>query len=291
MILLPMAEGTHYAKLDEALRVLQDDASEFKRVSLVAQEVYEQRLSQMESTMKNVEALLQRLEVSQSSSHSSESLGSTGLTTSESFHAQYEDRNSYIVSVAYSWYKWMHQNNLLKSWQGFVNELLLRFGTSLFDDPTAALKDIKQQHGSVPVIKHGLRNCLLWIGWIIWIRIVIMMSYLSPIRMGLSVRKPLAMRRLWVCLSDKYSRALNLVVPSHIGVGGNLDSRVGNRQCNPEMWRLPRWLLCILAFGVEARDSAGSSPKHIVVYPRMCFLDLLGWFLEFFDVVARPPYV
>ncbi|KAF7831703.1 uncharacterized protein G2W53_014036 [Senna tora] len=74
-----MAEGTRFAKIDDAIRALKEDASEFKRTSLATQAVADQRLSHMEATMKNVEAILQHLEVSHSSlGNVNNSGGSTG---------------------------------------------------------------------------------------------------------------------------------------------------------------------------------------------------------------------
>ncbi|KAF7823761.1 uncharacterized protein G2W53_021905 [Senna tora] len=227
-----MAEGTHYAKLDEALRVLQDDALEFKRVSLAAQAVSEQRLSHMESTMKNVEALL-HMEIK--------------IPTF--------DASLHMVSVAYSWYKWMRQNNLLKSWQGFVDELL-----ALGYDWVSHYNSLVLRYGS-----ESLQSieCIMWC----------LQDRVDNLDKDYDYEEvPEPHKNGVECAqAPGYAAAL--------GVGGNLDCRVGNRQCNTEMLRLPGRLLCIMAFGVEARDSAGSSPKHIVVYPRMCFLDLLRWHL------------
>ncbi|KAF7831702.1 putative nucleotidyltransferase, Ribonuclease H [Senna tora] len=58
-----------------------------------------------------------------------------------------------MTSAAYSWYKWMSQNGRLKSWKDFLDALLLWFGTSLYDDPKAALKDVK--------LEDNLRNELV----------------------------------------------------------------------------------------------------------------------------------
>ncbi|KAF7843766.1 Ty3/gypsy retrotransposon protein [Senna tora] len=99
-------------------------ASEFKRASMAAQAVSEQRLSHMESTMKNVEALLQRLEVSRSSPQSGDSSNSTGSHP---------------------------QNPLMRSMKRITIASLHMVSAAyncLFDYPKAALKDIKQ-NGSV----------------------------------------------------------------------------------------------------------------------------------------------
>ncbi|KAF7815121.1 uncharacterized protein G2W53_029090 [Senna tora] len=77
------ANGTRFAKIDEAMRLLREEASEFKHSSLAVQAVTDQRLSHMESTMKNVEAILQRLEIS----HSSGSSGSSGSAGAGSQHS------------------------------------------------------------------------------------------------------------------------------------------------------------------------------------------------------------
>ncbi|KAF7815120.1 Transposon Ty3-G Gag-Pol polyprotein [Senna tora] len=54
-----------------------------------------------------------------------------------------------MKSAAYSWYKWMSKNGKLKSWQGFIDWVLLWFGSSLYDDPKAQLKDVKQAGGTI----------------------------------------------------------------------------------------------------------------------------------------------
>lgn len=50
----------------------------------------------------------------------------------------------HMEGSAYTWYKWVMKNTLVQTWSEFINALMLRFGTSLYDDPKAALKDLKQ---------------------------------------------------------------------------------------------------------------------------------------------------
>lgn len=50
----------------------------------------------------------------------------------------------HMEGTAYSWYKWVTRNELVQSWTEFLTALQLRFGTSLYDDPKAALKELKQ---------------------------------------------------------------------------------------------------------------------------------------------------
>lgn len=49
----------------------------------------------------------------------------------------------HMEGPAYAWYKWMMKNSLVQTWPDFLNALLLRFGTSLYDDAKAALKELK----------------------------------------------------------------------------------------------------------------------------------------------------
>ncbi|KAF7835948.1 putative polyprotein [Senna tora] len=185
---ISMAEGTRFSKMDEALRALREDAAEFKRTSLAVQATTDQRLILMESTMKNMEAILSILEVAESSSSNVSGGSSAGNRIAQVdgheqplmrgmkveiphfdgfgaedlifkiqeffriYNTPMEQRISiaslHMKSVAYNWYKWMNQNGKLKSWSGFLDALGVRFGTSLFDDPKAALKDVRQ-NGSV----------------------------------------------------------------------------------------------------------------------------------------------
>lgn len=50
----------------------------------------------------------------------------------------------HMEGAAYSWYKWVTKNELVQNWNEFLTALQLRFGTSLYDDPKAALKELKQ---------------------------------------------------------------------------------------------------------------------------------------------------
>ncbi|KAL0448867.1 UNVERIFIED_CONTAM: hypothetical protein Slati_1443100 [Sesamum latifolium] len=49
---------------------------------------------------------------------------------------------------AFSWFKWMHTNRQLSSWESFVRALELRFGPSTYDNHQAALFKLRQR-GSV----------------------------------------------------------------------------------------------------------------------------------------------
>lgn len=50
----------------------------------------------------------------------------------------------HMEGPAYSWYKWVVKNQLVQTWNEFLTALQLMFGTSLYDDPKAALKELKQ---------------------------------------------------------------------------------------------------------------------------------------------------
>ncbi|KAF7811847.1 Transposon Ty3-G Gag-Pol polyprotein [Senna tora] len=49
-----------------------------------------------------------------------------------------------MEGAAYVWYKWLIRNSMVQGWDEFLKALLLRFGKTLFDDPKAALKELKQ---------------------------------------------------------------------------------------------------------------------------------------------------
>lgn len=50
----------------------------------------------------------------------------------------------HMEGLVYTWYIWVIKNALVQTWAEFLNAWLLRFGTSLYDDPKAALKELKQ---------------------------------------------------------------------------------------------------------------------------------------------------
>lgn len=45
---------------------------------------------------------------------------------------------------AAEWYRWLRENNIEYTWDGFLKALVRRFGRSLYDCPKGALKDVKQ---------------------------------------------------------------------------------------------------------------------------------------------------
>lgn len=45
---------------------------------------------------------------------------------------------------ALSWYQWMHNNNLLSSWEEFLHALELRFGSSTYENHQQALFKLQQ---------------------------------------------------------------------------------------------------------------------------------------------------
>lgn len=49
-----------------------------------------------------------------------------------------------MEGATYSWYKWVVKNGLVHTWNKFLVALQLRFGTSLYDDPKTAVKELKQ---------------------------------------------------------------------------------------------------------------------------------------------------
>lgn len=49
-----------------------------------------------------------------------------------------------MSGAAYAWYKWLMKGDLVYTWEAFLNALLFQFGTTLYEDPRAALKELKQ---------------------------------------------------------------------------------------------------------------------------------------------------
>lgn len=50
----------------------------------------------------------------------------------------------YMIGDALGWYQWLHNNNLLSSWEDFVRALELRFGPSSFENHQQALFKLQQ---------------------------------------------------------------------------------------------------------------------------------------------------
>lgn len=50
----------------------------------------------------------------------------------------------HMEGATYAWYKWVMKNSSVQTWPEFLNALLLHFGASLYDDPKAALKELRQ---------------------------------------------------------------------------------------------------------------------------------------------------
>lgn len=50
----------------------------------------------------------------------------------------------HMSGAAYSWYKWVVKNNLVQTWEEFLKALLVRFGSSLYEDLKAALNELRQ---------------------------------------------------------------------------------------------------------------------------------------------------
>jgi hypothetical protein len=51
----------------------------------------------------------------------------------------------YMEGQALSWYQWMHRNNLITTWFGFLQALETRFAPSYYDDPASALFKLTQR--------------------------------------------------------------------------------------------------------------------------------------------------
>lgn len=55
----------------------------------------------------------------------------------------------HMDGLVYAWYKWIVKNSLVQNWVEFLKALLLRFGSTLYDDPKATLKELKQTRSVV----------------------------------------------------------------------------------------------------------------------------------------------
>lgn len=68
----------------------------------------------------------------------------------------------FMQGDALGWFKWMHSNKQLSTWEAFTRALELRFGPSSFTNHEAALFKLKQ-HGSVSDFQlqfETLSNCV-----------------------------------------------------------------------------------------------------------------------------------
>ncbi|GFS31842.1 hypothetical protein Acr_00g0019490 [Actinidia rufa] len=50
----------------------------------------------------------------------------------------------HLEGPALSWFKWMHSNGFIDSWKGFLKAINLRFGPSLYEDHRSALSKLQQ---------------------------------------------------------------------------------------------------------------------------------------------------
>ncbi|XP_020997135.1 uncharacterized protein LOC110280433 [Arachis duranensis] len=50
----------------------------------------------------------------------------------------------HMTGPAYTWYRWCVNNSINHTWESFLDALCVRFGRSIFHDPKAALKELKQ---------------------------------------------------------------------------------------------------------------------------------------------------
>ncbi|XP_052111623.1 uncharacterized protein LOC127742995 [Arachis duranensis] len=50
----------------------------------------------------------------------------------------------HMTGPAYTWYRWCINNSINHTWESFLEALRVRFGHSIFHDPKAALKELKQ---------------------------------------------------------------------------------------------------------------------------------------------------
>jgi hypothetical protein len=51
----------------------------------------------------------------------------------------------YMEGQALSWFQWLHSNNLITTWPGFLQALETRFAPSYYDDPVSALFKLQQR--------------------------------------------------------------------------------------------------------------------------------------------------
>lgn len=173
-----MAEGTRFAILEAANNDLQKTQGMMdNKLTLM-----DTRMGKLEESFHNVESMIRRvihekaIEVSLgSNSHKTvEESGVNRLFYGKGMKVEVprfagEDAEDWIFNIkelfeiygvpveqrikiasfhmegaAYSWYKWVTKNWLVQTWNKFLTTLQLRFGSSLYDDPKVALKELKQ---------------------------------------------------------------------------------------------------------------------------------------------------
>ena len=50
----------------------------------------------------------------------------------------------HLIGPAYTWYRWVVNNNIEYTWESFLEALSVQFGQNIYYDPKAAIKDLKQ---------------------------------------------------------------------------------------------------------------------------------------------------
>ena len=52
----------------------------------------------------------------------------------------------HLTGFAYTWYRWVVNNQIMFTWESFLDALILRFGQNIYHDPKGALKELKQMN-------------------------------------------------------------------------------------------------------------------------------------------------
>ncbi|GFY84656.1 hypothetical protein Acr_03g0014300 [Actinidia rufa] len=138
-IAFAMAEGTRYAKIDDAIKSL----NEFRKGA-------ETQIHDLSNTiMRFMQAVDQRLEDrGEHIRHTEEPAVNTNHSSNNQYRSMKIDVPRFdgtnIFGLSLSWFKWMHFNGFIESWKGILKALNLRFGYSMSEDYRGALSKLQQ---------------------------------------------------------------------------------------------------------------------------------------------------
>ncbi|GFS41442.1 actin-like ATPase superfamily protein [Actinidia rufa] len=169
-----MSEGTSYAKIDEAIKSLNEFREETKtqirdlnntitRFMLVVDQRMADSSNHSQHTSDDNFSNTPTFTNNNHNNHPFRSMTidiphfdgsnvSSWVFKLEQFFRFYnipEDQRLMISSFhlegpALSWFKWMHSNGVIDSWKGFLKAINLRFGPSLYEDHRSALSKLQQ---------------------------------------------------------------------------------------------------------------------------------------------------
>ena len=165
-ILLTMAEGTRFAKLDDAIKSLNDFRKETENQIRDMNNTITRFMHAIDQRLEERNVVVPRLEASSGNSINNFPLRSMKIEVPhfdgtdvsnwifkiEQFFQFYntpDDQRIMISSFhlegpALSWFKWMHANGFIESWKGFLKAINLKFGPSMYEDARGSLSKLQQ---------------------------------------------------------------------------------------------------------------------------------------------------